>query len=81
MLAPSTIMGRNTHLPTANTVQATVTARIRKARERVGAKKRLDQFSPEPDPTKNIGIRLVSRIAKEMEYQNNAGINTVIIKL
>ena len=44
-------------------------------------KKRLDQFSPEPDPTKNIGIRLVSRIAKEMEYQNNAGINTVIIKL
>lgn len=46
-------------------------------------KKRLDQFKTEETEEigKNIGIRLISKIAKEMEYQNNAGINNVIIKL
>lgn len=63
------------------TVKDELIVRIQDDCPEFNPKKRLDQFSPEPDPTKNIGIRLISRIAKEMEYQNNAGINTVIIKL
>ena len=37
-------------------------------------------FNPE-DPCKNIGIRLVSKISKEMTYQNLFGFNNMIIKL
>ena len=37
-------------------------------------------FSPE-DPCKNVGIRLVSKISKEMTYQNIFGFNNMIIKL
>jgi len=32
-------------------------------------------------PEKNIGLRIVSKLAKDMDYYNNAGINTLIIKL
>ncbi len=36
----------------------------------------------EPDqPEKNIGLRLVAKLATEMDYYNNAGINTLIIRL
>ena len=36
----------------------------------------------EPDqPEKNIGFRIVSKLATSMDYYNNAGINTLIIKL
>ena len=33
------------------------------------------------DPTTNIGIRLVSKIAKDMNYQNNFGLNVLTIKI
>ena len=33
------------------------------------------------DPTINIGIRVVSKIAKEMNYQNTFGLNVLTIKL
>jgi anti-sigma regulatory factor (Ser/Thr protein kinase) len=32
-------------------------------------------------PEKNIGLRLVAKLADDMDYYNNAGINTLIIKL
>ncbi len=36
----------------------------------------------EPDqPEKNIGLRIVAKLAADMDYYNNAGINTLIIKL
>jgi anti-sigma regulatory factor (Ser/Thr protein kinase) len=40
--------------------------------------KRVDQFYPE-DICKNIGIRMVSGVAKDMNYQSNVGINTLLI--
>jgi anti-sigma regulatory factor (Ser/Thr protein kinase) len=43
-------------------------------------KKRIEQFYPE-DICKNIGIRMVAGIAKSMEYQNNIGINTLLITI
>lgn len=33
------------------------------------------------DPASNIGIRIVSKIAKRMDYQNNFNLNQLIIKL
>ena len=40
---------------------------------------RLEMFNPE-DPCKNIGIRMVSKIAKEMNYHVNFGMNIHTIK-
>ena len=41
---------------------------------------RVEMFNPE-DPCKNIGIRMVSKIAKEMNYHVNFGMNILTIKL
>lgn len=43
-------------------------------------KKRIEQFDPE-DTMKNIGLRLVANMSEEITYRNDAGINTVLIKL
>ena len=43
-------------------------------------KKRIDQFYPE-DVSENIGIRMIAAIAKDMNYENNVGINTLLITL
>lgn len=40
----------------------------------------LEQFNNE-DPTKNIGIRLTSKISKEMKYQTIFGMNMLMIEL
>ena len=41
---------------------------------------RTEMFNPE-DPCKNIGIRMVSRIAKEMNYHVNFGMNILTVRL
>ena len=41
---------------------------------------RVEMFNPE-DPCKNIGIRMVSKIAKKMNYHVNFGMNILTIKL
>ena len=33
------------------------------------------------DPAKNIGIRMIVRMTEEVFYQNNAGINTLLIRI
>lgn len=43
-------------------------------------KLRLEQFEPE-DVTKNIGIRMIAGMARQMNYQCPAGINTLQIWL
>ena len=43
-------------------------------------KLRLDQFTPE-DITKNVGIRMISSMAQEMNYQCTGGINTLLIRV
>ena len=41
---------------------------------------RMKMFAPEK-PEENIGLRMVAGLAKDMNYYNNAGINSLIIKL
>ena len=41
---------------------------------------RINQFSPE-DPAKNVGIRMIGKLAAEMNYHNDAGINTLLIRI
>ena len=41
---------------------------------------RKDIYDPE-DPCKNVGIRMVSKIAKEMNYNSTFGMNVLTIKL
>ncbi|MBQ6478033.1 MAG: MATE family efflux transporter [Erysipelotrichaceae bacterium] len=41
---------------------------------------RVEMFNP-ADPCKNIGIRMVSRIAKEMNYHINFGMNILTVRL
>ena len=43
-------------------------------------KLRIEQHTPE-DPVKNVGIRLIARMAEEMDYHNDAGINTLLIRV
>ena len=41
-------------------------------------KQRIDQFEPE-DPAKNVGIRMIGKLTKEMEYHTDAGVNTLLM--
>lgn len=43
-------------------------------------KSRMEQFTPE-DPVKNAGIRLIGKMATDMDYQNNLGLNILTIKI
>lgn len=43
-------------------------------------KERADMLNPE-DPAHNIGIRLISRLANDMVYQNTFGLNVLTIRL
>lgn len=61
-------------------IQEYLTIRIRDDCRAFDPRKRLDQFHPE-DPAKNVGIRMIARLAKEMNYQNSVGINTVLINV
>ena len=61
-------------------VKNELTIRIRDDCPSFDPKKYLEQFHPE-DPTKNIGIRMIVLKAKEMIYQNVAGINTLLVKV
>lgn len=56
-----------------------LTIRVRDDCREFDPQKYLEQFSQE-DPTKNIGLKIITSMAKEVSYQNNAGINTLLIK-
>ena len=56
-----------------------LTVRIRDNCREFDPRKRIDMHAPE-DPTKNIGLRIVSKSARQIDYYNNAGINTLIMK-
>ncbi len=57
-----------------------VTIRVRDDCKSFDPKERLKQFTPD-DVTKNIGIRMIVRMTEEVFYQNNAGINTLLIRI
>ena len=61
-------------------VRDELTIRIRDNCVAFDPRKRLDQFHRE-DPTRNIGIRLTAGIARQIDYYNNAAVNTLIMKL
>ena len=56
-----------------------LTVRVRDNCREFDPRKRIDMYDPE-HPEKNIGIRIVSKSAKNIDYYNNAGINTLIMK-
>ena len=41
-------------------------------------KQRIDQFEPE-DPAKNIGIRMIGKLTRKMDYHTDAGVNTLLM--
>ena len=43
-------------------------------------KERVDMLNPD-DPTHNIGLRLISRLANDMMYQNTFGLNVLTIRV
>lgn len=43
-------------------------------------RERIGMYAPK-DPEKNIGLRMVAAMAEHVDYYNNAGINSLIIKL
>ncbi len=57
-----------------------LTIRIRDNCIAFDPRKRLDQFDP-ARPARNMGIRLTAGLARQMDYYNNAGVNTLIMKL
>ena len=43
-------------------------------------KERVDMLNPD-DPAHNIGLRLISRLANDMMYQNTFGLNVLTIRV
>ena len=59
-----------------------VTAGIRDNAPQFDPFKKLEMYKEnEADPCKNMGIRMVSRIAKEMKYQSTLGMNVLSVKI
>lgn len=57
-----------------------LTIRIQDDCRRFDPLKRMEMYSPET-PEKNIGLRTVAKLATHIDYYNNAGINTLIMKI
>lgn len=71
---------KDVHVDVRMIVQDELTIRIRDNCIAFDPRKRLEKFHPD-DPGSNIGIRLTAGIARQIDYYNNAGVNTLIMKL
>ena len=56
-----------------------MTVRIRDNCKEFDPRKRINLHNPE-NPESHIGIRIVSKAANQIDYYNNAGVNTLIMK-
>ena len=56
-----------------------LTVRIRDNCREFDPRQRIDLYNPE-SPESHIGIRMVAKLANQIDYYNNAGINTTIMK-
>ena len=56
-----------------------LTLRIRDNCKEFDPRERAELFDPE-HPESNVGIRLAMKVAKQVDFYNNAGINTLIMK-
>lgn len=72
--------GKNTYVDVRVVAQKELTIRIRDNCPEFDPRKRIELFHPD-SPEKNIGIRLTAGIARQIDYYNNAGINTLLMKI
>ncbi len=72
--------GKNTHVDVRVVVKDDLTIRIRDNCPEFDPRKRLELYQPQ-SPEQNFGIRLTAKLARQIDYYNNAGINTLIIKI
>ena len=57
-----------------------LTIRIQDDCRKFDPRERMNMYNPD-SPEKNIGLRMVAKLASGIDYYNNAGINTLIIKI
>ena len=57
-----------------------LTIRLQDDCRKFDPRERMQMYTPET-PEKNIGLRMVAGLATQIDYYNNAGINTLIIKI
>ncbi len=72
--------GKNYSADVRVVVKDGLTIRIQDNCREFDPRKRMDMMNP-TEPEKNIGIRLVANLAKNIDYYNTAGINTLILKV
>ena len=72
--------GKASYVNVRVVVRDELTVRIRDNCPEFDPRKRLEVFYPE-SPEKNVGIRLTAGLARQMDYYNNAGINTLVLKM
>ena len=73
-------LSKHQHIDVRVVAKNGLTIRVRDNCPDFDAKKRLDQFIP-ADDLSNIGIRMLRGMASSMNYQKNAGIDTMMVKL
>lgn len=57
-----------------------VILKIRDDCQQFDPKSRMEQYFPE-DPLKNIGIRMIGKLASNIDYKNNIGLNILTITI
>lgn len=72
--------GKRTYVDVRVVVQEDLTIRIRDNCPEFDPRKRIELFHP-GSPEQNIGIRLTAGLARQIDYYNNAGINTLLMKI
>ena len=72
--------GKSTYVDVRVVVQEDLTIRIRDNCPEFDPRKRIEMFHPE-SPEQNIGIRLTAGLARQIDFYNNAGINTLLMKI
>ena len=72
--------GHQRHVDVRVVAKDNITIRIRDNCREFDPKKRIEQLSDD-DLVTNIGIRVISKLTKEIIYQNNMGINTLLLKV
>jgi anti-sigma regulatory factor (Ser/Thr protein kinase) len=72
--------GKSHHVSVRLVCKDKLTIRIQDDCRKFDPRERMDMYDSKT-PEKNIGLRLVSKAASSVDYYNNAGINTLILKI
>ena len=71
---------RRSHVDVRVVCTDDMTIRVSDDCKKFDPRERMEMYNPET-PEKNIGLRMVAKLANSIDYYNNAGINTLIMKL